>query len=137
MWQTAMTAAPFSREKNGQTRITSEILVEVQSLDDFLSANNLPVPDMVKIDADGLDLKVMQGATSIVSKTEIFLLEAAAICPFENSIGRVISTMENLGYRLLDITELNRSPKHSVLWLTELAFLRNDSPLLANVVSYE
>ena len=41
------------------------------------------------------------------------------------------------GYRLIDITEFNRSPKHNLLWLTKLAFLRNASRLLAHATSYE
>jgi hypothetical protein len=45
--------------------------------------------------------------------------------------------MAEHGYRLIDITELNRSPKHNVLWLSKLAFLRNASRLLAHATSYE
>jgi Methyltransferase FkbM domain len=107
------------------------------TVDDLLATYNLPVPDMVKIDAEGFDLRVMHGASRLVGKTDVFLLEAGALCPFENSVGHVISTMEDFGYRLLDITDLNRSPKHGVLWLTELAFLRKSSPLLAPVTSYD
>lgn len=92
---------------------------------------------MVKIDAEGFDLKVIRGASNLIGKTDVFLLEAGVLCPFENSVAKVVSTMENFGYRLVDITELNRSPKYGVLWLTELAFLRATSPLLASVISYE
>ncbi len=125
------------REERPETRMESEAIVEVRTLDDIVSTCHLPAPDMVKIDAEGFDLKVLQGASSLISKTDVFLLEAGVICPFENSVARVVSTMENFGYRLIDITELNRSPKHGVLWLTELAFLRASSPLLASVTSYE
>ena len=45
--------------------------------------------------------------------------------------------MANAGYRLIDITDLARSPKHGVLWLCELAFLRKASSLLNEVKSYE
>jgi len=127
------------REQQPQTRVASEMMVEVKTLDDIVSAYNLPTPDLVKIDAEGFDLKVMQGASSLIGKTDVFLLEAGVTGPFENSVARVISTMEDFGYRLVDITELNRSPKYGVLWLTltELAFLRTSSPLLASVTSYE
>jgi hypothetical protein len=37
----------------------------------------------------------------------------------------------------MDITDMNRSPKHGVLWLCELAFIRKDSPLIRNLLSYE
>jgi hypothetical protein len=56
---------------------------------------------------------------------------------YENSAAEVIQFMANARYRLIDITDLNRSPKHGVLWLCELAFLRNASPLLNLVTSYE
>jgi len=57
--------------------------------------------------------------------------------PYENSVAKAITLMNDRGYRLIDITELNRSPKYGVLWLTELAFLRNASPLFASATSYE
>jgi len=125
------------RDTQSQTKRASEKMVPVETLDALLTKYNLPVPDMVKIDAEGFDLKVMQGASSLLGKTEVFLLEAGVLCPFENSVARVVSMMADFGYRLVDITELNRSPKHGVLWLTELAFLRSSSPLLASVTSYE
>jgi hypothetical protein len=112
-------------------------MVEVKTLDDIVSRYNLPAPDLVKIDAEELDLKVMHGATSLVGKTDVFPLEAGAMCPLENSVDRVINAMENFGYRLVDITDLNRSPKHGGPWLTESAFLRASSPLLSSVTSYE
>ena len=45
--------------------------------------------------------------------------------------------MSDHDYRLIDLTDMNRSPKHGVLWLTELAFLRRSSPLLDGASSYE
>jgi hypothetical protein len=56
---------------------------------------------------------------------------------FENSLAKVIETMADVGYRILDITELNRSPKHGALWLCEVAFLRNASSLLDGIDSFD
>lgn len=117
----------------------SQITVAVKTLNEIVSSNNAPSPDMVKIDAEGFDLKVLSGASDLFGKTDIFLVEAA-ICPaihFDNTILAVMQKMANIGYQLIDITELNRSPKYSVLWLCELAFLRNGSQLLTTVTSYE
>lgn len=123
------------REQLSPSRIADEKMVQVKTLNDIVSTHGLPTPDLVKIDAEGFDLKVIQGASDLIGKTEVFLLEAGVTCPFENSVACAVTTMEALGYRLIDITELNRSPKHNVLWLTELAFLRSASPLLARVTS--
>jgi len=113
------------------------IPMQVLSLDDLLLKYELPVPEMVKIDAEGFDLKVMQGAKSLLGKTEVFLLEASVLCPFENSVAATVQFMAERGYHLIDITEINRSPKDNVLWLTELAFLRDGSSLLSAATTYE
>lgn len=96
---------------------------------------------MVKIDAEGFDLRVIAGASELFGKTELFLLEATicAVTPgdFENTLANVVQTMGSAGYRLIDITDLNRSPKYGVLWVCELAFLWNASRLLNGIDSYE
>jgi hypothetical protein len=93
---------------------------------------------MVKIDAEGFDLKVIAGASELLGKTDVFLVEAA-ICsrPAENTLEQVLTTMARAGYHIIDITDLNRSPKHNVLWLCEIALLRNDSALFRGIDSYE
>ena len=108
-----------------------QIEVPVTTLNDIARTSDAPFPDMVKIDAEGLDLRVLAGASEFIGKTDIFLLEAA-ICPqnLENTLGNVIQTMAQADYRIIDITELNRSPKCGALWLCEVAFLRNGSRLL-------
>jgi len=122
---------------SGEGSPVSSQVVEVVSLDDLLVSRHLPIPELVKIDAEGFDLKVLQGARSLLGKTEVILVEASVCCPYENSVAKLVEMMNGHGYRLLDITELNRSPKHGVLWLTELAFLRNSSTLIAAASSYE
>lgn len=111
--------------------------MEVRTLDEIVAASNLPVPEMVKIDAEGFDLKVLAGASTLVGKTEIFFLEADVRGSGENSVLRVVERMWDCGYSLLDVTDINRSPKFGILWLLELAFIRNGSGLLARVDSYE
>lgn len=49
----------------------------------------------------------------------------------------LIQRMAAADYRLIDITDLERSPKHGVLWLCEAAFLRNGSRLFDGVTSFE
>lgn len=119
------------------TKRLNEIKVNSKTLDQILAECNIPAPDIVKIDAEGVDLRVLQGAAGLIGKTDVILIEAGVTCPFENSAIRVINTMDALGYHLIDICELNRSPKHDVLWLVELAFLRKESPLLNSATSYE
>lgn len=66
-------------------------------MNDTVSTYGLPTPDLVKIDAEGFELKVIQGASDLIGKTEVFLLEAGVTCPFENSVARAVTTREALG----------------------------------------
>jgi FkbM family methyltransferase len=96
-------------------------LVRVMTLNEIAAENGAPRPDMVKIDAEGFDLKVLAGGSELLGKTDVFLLEAMICQPsYENTLARVMERMSAAGYRLVDITDLERSPKDGVLWLCEI-----------------
>jgi FkbM family methyltransferase len=125
-------------EEQARTAGFNQMTVLVKTVNEIVMSAGGDLPDMVKIDAEGLDLKVLAGASDLFGKTDIFLVEAVfRDGAYKNSIEEVIKFMANTGYRLLDITDMNRSPKHGVLWLCELAFLRNGSPLFDAASSYE
>jgi FkbM family methyltransferase len=115
-----------------------QITVPVKTLNEIVAASNASPPDMVKIDAEGFDLKVLAGASDLIGRTEIFFIEVV-ICSvfYDNTIARVVQRMDDAGYRVIDVTDINRSTKYGVLWLCELAFLRKDSHLLDSATSYE
>jgi FkbM family methyltransferase len=115
-----------------------QIEVEILTLNDVINRFNLSTPEMVKIDTEGFDLKVISGASELIGKTEIFLLESAVCAKeIENTLARNIATMQRLGYVPFDITDLNRSPKYGVLWLCEVAFIKETSLLLKSITSYK
>jgi FkbM family methyltransferase len=114
-----------------------QVTVEVKTLNEVAAEVGAPPPDMVKIDAEGFDLKVLTGATELLGKTDIFLVEACICSPGENKLLAVTKQMADAGYRLIDITDLYRSPRFGVMWLCELAFLRNGSALLDSANSFE
>ena len=110
--------------------------MEVVTLNKIASMHSTK-PDLVKIDAEGWDLKVLTGASDLIGTTDIFLIEAGVWAGgIENTIFAVMQKFDQWGYRLIDITDLNRSSKDDVLWLTELAFIRRESPLMDKVVGY-
>lgn len=140
-----LTIAPHDHSSNfGMTAEAAaahgyqQVMMEVRTLDEILASSGVPVPSMVKIDAEGFDLKAMAGAKQLIGKTDIFFVEAAVCATgIENTMAAVIARMSADGYRMIDITDLNRSPKHGVLWLCELAFMREGCPLLDRISSYE
>jgi len=110
------------------------IEVPVITLNDLIRDGVAPFPDMVKIDAEGFDLKVLDGASNLLGKTEIFLVEAT-ICARgrDNTLRRVVNYMSDRGYDPIDLTDLNRTIEQKLLWVCELAFLRTESKLLDGI----
>lgn len=126
-----------------------QIMVPVLTLNEVVRTSRAPFPEMVKIDAEGFDLRVIEGSSDLLGKTDIFLLKALIFRSntdktekqlrksWDNLIDTAIDVMSHADYHIIDITDLNRSPKYGVLWLCEVAFLRNESSLLAGIDSYE
>lgn len=101
-----------------------QIEVEMTSIDDYLQKNKLLIPEIIKIDAEGNDIDVLEGAASCFGITEVFLIEASVSAPsFENNAKQVIDIMDQKGYKLFEITDLNRPFQKEILWLVELAFI--------------
>ena len=125
-------------EQQAQRAGLRQTSVEVTTLNDIVASSDSPFPEVVKIDAEGFDLRALSGASDLFGRTEIFLLEVAVCCrEYENTIAAVTERMANVGYRLVDFTDFNRSPKHGVLWLCEAAFIRDGSTLFDRATSYE
>jgi len=106
-----------------------QIDVEVKSLDNFINNQNLPIPDIIKIDAEGLDLDVLNGASSIFGFTEVIIVEAAVMASgLDNTVDKIVEFMKHKNYKLFDILDLNRPIDTDIkyLMLIELAFIKNE-----------
>ncbi|MEM9670725.1 MAG: FkbM family methyltransferase [Pseudomonadota bacterium] len=123
-------------EAKAQNLTQSEI--EICRLDTVMATSEFGVPNIVKIDAEGLDLKVLEGALETLAKTEVVLIEATVACPqYPNTAAIVFQKMDALGFRLFDVTDLNRTPERGVLWLIEAVFVRQKSALDAASAEYK
>lgn len=114
-----------------------QIEVPIKTINSIIKENNFPVPDLIKIDAEGLDLEVLDGASDIMGKTEIILVEAT-VCSsvYKNTMAAVIKKMDENGYQVYEVTDLNRPfADNPILWLIELVFVKKDSFLLQHNLS--
>lgn len=118
-------------EEEAKTAGFKQVEIPIVTLNEMVAKNiALPFPDLVKIDAEGLDIEVLEGASDLMGKTEVFLVEAALFCKeFDNNLLKMVNYMDKKGYSLFEITDLNRPFKPQVLWLVELAFVKKDGIL--------
>jgi FkbM family methyltransferase len=110
-------------DKKGYKQETLKVI----TLNDFLDQNNLSKPNIIKIDAEGLDLAVLRGASSILGNTEIILLECSiGEVDSDNSIYNVIQFLHSKNYRVFEITDMIRSFGNTT-WLCEICFILKGS----------
>ena len=113
----------------------NQIEIPVVTLNGLLLDSELPIPDIIKIDAEGLDIEVLKGASNFFGKTEIFMVEAGVVNKsFNNSFLKVINFMDEKNYRLFDITDINRPFQPQFLWLVELVFVRKGGFIDSQVI---
>lgn len=128
----------FRHTEEDATRLGREQFeVEVVTLNSFIEKQKLSKPDIIKIDAEGIDIDVLEGADNFFGITEVFMVEAAVMNKqMPNTVKKVIDYMDNKNYRLFDITDLNRTQKHGALWLVELVFVYKNGFLDKAIKSY-
>ena len=125
---------PEEAESAGKQQVELEIV----SLDDYLGGlDDTEPPDVVKIDAEGWDLEVIDGAATAISAAEVVLVEAGVMNKrFRNTAHKVINAMAARGLVLFDITDLNRTARDGALWNVELAFVRGGGAIDSAVDRY-
>ena len=64
---------------------TNEFVVDMVRLDDYVKTNNLPYPDLMKLDVEGYELEVLKGAVNCMENCQYIVLEVSFI---ERHIGQ-------------------------------------------------
>ena len=115
-WQEGSTLLPTADE--GQ-----KYQVPVTTLDRL--AAQYGIPDMVKLDVEGLELEAIKGGGSLLGRTEIFMIEVS-LYRFSGRpmIHEVLPFMAERGYFLYDISGFIRRPFDGAVGMLDLCFSR-------------
>jgi len=89
------------------------------------------IPELVKLDAEGMEMQIMEGAKSLIGVTEVFLLEVALFDPWAGgaTFPELVKAMDELGYVPYDFTEFVFRPRDGALGLVEIAFSKQHGVL--------
>ena len=105
--------------------------IEISTIDSIVEESGGAAPDLIKIDAEGLDLQVLAGARKTLESTDVVLVEGGVMAGIENSLVKVCAWMDEAGFQLAQITDLNNSGNNHLLYLVEMAFIRRKSDFFA------
>ena len=112
-------------EEEAMQKGFKQVEIPVKTINQMVKDLDKGIPEIIKIDAEGLDLNVIEGGTDVLGKTELIFVEAGVLNKsFDNSVINTINKMDKAGYTLFDITSLNTQFKLKNLWLVELAFVK-------------
>jgi FkbM family methyltransferase len=108
--------------------------VPIYQIDNLISENEIPVPDICKLDVQGFELEVLKGATSLFGKTEVFILEASLFefMPNQPILNEIIDFMYKRNYLIYDFPGFSNRPFDKALGQIDVCFVKKDSFLRAN-----
>jgi FkbM family methyltransferase len=88
-------------------------------------------PFLLKVDVQGAERDVLEGAKATLKNTGFVLLELSLFRFFEGApeFAAMISYMESLGFVPYDIVGLSHRPLDEALAQIDMAFVRSDGPL--------
>jgi FkbM family methyltransferase len=103
-------------------------VVQMRRLDTILKDVEGPV--LLKIDVEGFELGVVDGAPELMRLVEVAILETRMIQTVEESaiFSEVCSHMVALGFEVYDIIDMVARPLDGALVLCDIVFVRRDGP---------
>ncbi len=97
-----------------------EIEVAVETLDGFCAANNIESVDILKLDAQGAELKILEGAKSLISNGKIGLIytEIQFVELYQGAaqFWQVWQFLAQYGYALHNIYNINHNHEGKICW---------------------
>ncbi|MFZ9956816.1 MAG: FkbM family methyltransferase [Flavobacteriales bacterium] len=110
--------------------------LEITTINHLIDEGKIVVPDLVKIDVQGLELEVLKGANKILGKTDVFIIECNFfefdLHPGMPEIYEVIKFMHDHNYVLYDFAGFLRRASGSDLGQCDAVFVKRDSVLREN-----
>ena len=100
--------------------------VPVVRLDDVVRERRLPTPHLLKVDVEGAELSVLDGASAVLAETEVVLLEVRLfeLLPGAEQLHDVVPYMKERGFVAYDVFGGATRLGDGALAVTNLAFVR-------------
>ena len=105
------------------------VIKKTVCLDTFIKENNLPLPDFIKIDVQGAELDVLNGAQESMNNSTMILLEVSFHHYNDGAplFAEVIAYMNEKGFVIIDIIEQHVSFDNYLIQIDALFAKTNSS----------
>ena len=108
--------------------------VPVVMLDGLLREGRLEQPQLMKLDVQGYELKVLEGAREVVENCGLILLETTffPFAPEMPLVHETVSWMAERGFRPYEIADVLRRPRDGAMAQCDILFAREGHELLSS-----
>lgn len=102
------------------------------SLDSYCRKNSINSIDILKMDVQGYELNILQGAKTTLKNVQLIIAEVSLLdvyvdCPL---VAEIINFLNIHHFQLFDIVDLRRRELDNNLWQCDMFFVKNDFFLL-------
>lgn len=106
-----------------------ELLVPVQTLDALVEKHQLEGPYLLKIDVEGSELEVLQGAVQTLRSTDAVIAEASIAPRFRGgtSFDDLVAIMSAHGFATFDFLNCFDYPERGRLYQADVVFVKSDA----------
>jgi len=113
-----------------QTRVIAQETVRLMPLDAVVEKEKLPAPDLIKIDVQGFESKVLTGGAATLRKTQRIVIETSLRPIYEGQslLPDILRTLTSEGFHLDDMSEVCRTWPAGRLWQADLWLRRVEPP---------
>jgi FkbM family methyltransferase len=120
--------------RRGDDADTQRRVVPRVRLDDVARERDLPGPFVVKVDVEGGELQVLDGARTILREAELVLLEVSLfeLVPGTPLLHDVVGWMHEHGFVVADVYNGHNRPLDGALAQLDIAFVQRDGKFRSN-----
>lgn len=130
VWKDKLGTSFIPNESDVYEYAQEKRIVDVKTLNSLIEEYQLEIPNLVKLDVQGFELDVLKGASMLLGKTEIFILEVS-LYRFEGMpiFDEIVSFMSNNGYVVYDFAGFSRRPYDGALGQCDVVFAKKSGAL--------
>ncbi len=101
------------------------------TIDALVQSGRCMAPDLIKLDVQGYEIRVLEGWTIGFDRCEVIQCEISLLplVPGGPLLHELVGYLERRGFVMFDVTELIRSPSDGAVWQLDALFCRVDSRL--------
>jgi len=105
---------------------SSEATVQVETLDFFCKANNVEKIDLLKLDTQGAEPLILEGASEILKNTSVIISELMLYDLYEKQVSFIDyeKILIPLGFRLYDISHISKNPLNGRTDWVEVIYIK-------------